>query len=65
MSEPIIEDCNQLIFRKRDSDRHAYSGYSEDISKAGFEGKENRWDQVKDFKWIKQEKSPSFDIVFD
>lgn len=29
----------------------------------GFEGKENFWNQVKDFGWLKQEKSPNFDLI--
>lgn len=65
MSQPIIEDCKELVFRKRDTEKHGYAGYADDLRDSGFEGKENKWDQVKDFKWIKQEKSPSFDLAYD
>ena len=35
------------------------------IKKCGFVNKEDLWDQVQDFNWLKQEKSPNFDILND
>ena len=35
------------------------------FKKCGFVNKEDLWDQVQDFNWLKQEKSPNFDILND
>jgi len=59
-SKPIIEYCTNLKFGKYN---HTYEKFQDDIKATGFEGKENLWDQVQDFGWLKQEKSPNFELI--
>jgi hypothetical protein len=42
---------------------YKYKGQEKDISEIGFDKKENNWKNVKDFKWLKQEKSPNFELI--
>lgn len=56
----IIEDCSKLKFSIFD---YKYEGQEKDISEIGFDKKENNWKNVKDFKWLKQEKSPNFELI--
>ena len=59
-SKPIIENCTELKFAKH---RFEYSGLEEDLKNSGLKDKENLYEQVQDFNWLKTEKSPNFEIV--
>ncbi|CAI2374358.1 unnamed protein product [Moneuplotes crassus] len=57
---PIIEDCSELRFgpykfRYPDSIKHE--------TFAGFFNQPNLYHKVVDFKWIKKDKSPNFDVI--
>jgi len=60
MSKPIIEHCKQLKFGKYD---YKYDNYEHDLEEAKLTERENLWDQVQDFNWLKQDKSPNFDLI--
>lgn len=38
-------------------------GMLKDFEESKFKEKENKWEQVKDFNWMKQEQSPNFELV--
>ena len=57
--DTIIEDCTDLVFSNYD---YTYETQAQDIKDSGFDQKTNNWKKVKDFKWLKQEKSPNFVI---
>lgn len=59
-SKPIIEHCSQLKFGQYD---YKYDTFDQNLADAKLQGKENLWDQVQDFNWHKQEKSPNFDLL--
>ena len=59
-SKPIIENCSELTFSKH---RFDYDGLEEDLKNSGLKDKENLFEEVQDFNWLKTEKSPNFVIV--
>lgn len=59
-SKPIIEHCTKLQFGQYN---YTYENYDHDFAESKFAGKENLWDQVQDFNWHKQDKSPNFDLI--
>lgn len=61
-SRLIIEDCTRLKFHELQYD---YPGLQKDFELANLNKATNLWKEVQDFKWIKKEKSPNFELVFD
>lgn len=59
-SEPVIEECNQLLFAPYIVKYPELDGH---WMKSGLNRKVNLWDKVKDFKWFKQQQSPHWSIL--
>jgi len=59
-SKPIIEDCKTLLFAPYG---YTYEGVEAHFVEAKLDRQTNFWDQVEDFKWLKQTKSPNWDIL--
>eukprot|EP00903_Cladosiphon_okamuranus_P012715 g11887.t1 len=59
-SGPIIEDCSGLRFAPA---RLRYPQYQEHLQAAGLDAVTNAWEDVKDFKWHRAQKSPNWDVV--
>ena len=57
-SKLIIEGSSRLKFK-------TYSAEKELMVKSGILGKDNLWQEVQDFNWIKQEQSPNFELVYE
>ena len=58
-TNPIVENVKNVRFAPYTM---SYKGIDEHLNYCALEG-ENKWDQVQDFKWLKQEKSPHWDIL--
>jgi len=59
-SKPIIEDCSELGFAPYiNTEPEVLAQFGE----AGLDVTANFWDQVEDFKWLKQTKSPNWEIL--
>jgi len=59
-SNPIIEDCTNLIFSSLNV---TYKDLDQNLTSAGLTKERNKWNAVLDFKWHKKEKSPNFDYI--
>lgn len=57
---PIIEDCDRLRFGPW---ALAYPGREEQVEEAGLGGTENAWREVKDFKWLRAQASPHWQVL--
>jgi hypothetical protein len=60
-SKPIIEHCTNLKFGQYN---YRYEGFDQNFAETKFTGKENLWDQVQDFNWLKQDKSNNLYIKY-
>ena len=60
-SKPIIEHSTSNTFFPL---KIKYTGYHDNITKANIDMNDNKYNQVQDFQWLKQERSPNFE-VFD
>lgn len=60
ISDIIIEDCKDLHFAKYN---WSYANLAQDMEITTFKEKQNNWNVVKDFNWLKQEASPHFRIA--
>jgi hypothetical protein len=56
-SNPIFEDCSRLRFGQY---ALAYPELPAQMIVAGLAGVKNQWDQVDDFKWLRQQQSPNW-----
>ena len=61
-SNPIIEHCTRNVFSPL---RIKYSNSDEILKLSGVDESKNKFDQVQDFQWLKQEKSPNFEVRID
>lgn len=61
-SRLIIEDCTRLKFHQL---QYEYPELQKDLELANLNKGTNLWKEVQDFKWIKKEKSPNFELVYD
>lgn len=60
-SNMIIEDCNKLkVFELKVGEEE--KEIFEMFGKSGLSLKKNNWEDIKDFNWIKNTKSPNYDI---
>lgn len=59
-SNPIIEHCKQMMFSVYDC---IYPLLEQHQRETGLFGVKNFWDQVLDFNWHRQDKSPNWDAV--
>mmetsp|Transcript_10944 Transcript_10944/g.40910 ORF Transcript_10944/g.40910 Transcript_10944/m.40910 type:complete len:250 (-) Transcript_10944:32-781(-) len=57
---PIIEDCSELKFSPYE---YAYDEFWTDLQESKLESKENAWASVKDFRWLKAQSSPNFELL--
>ena len=68
-SQLIIEDCDRVKFAEwrvfeKGEDQEQSKDLVEAMHRCGFkEDGKNFWAEVQDFNWIKQEKSPHFELV--
>ena len=67
-SNPIIEHCCDLGFGLyihpiSNTPALSYIGWQEDAEGAGLLACKNLFDQVLDFNWLKQDKSPNWNVV--
>ena len=58
-SNPIIEYSKENIFYPL---KIKYPKYEENIHKCGIDVKNNKWNEIQDFQWLKKEKSPNFEV---
>lgn len=58
-TNPIVENVQNVRFAPYNV---KYKGIEEHMHLNLLQG-ENNWDQVQDFKWLKQEKSPNWDVI--
>ena len=58
-SNPIIEHSCENIFHPL---KIKYEGYENNLKISGLDEKNNKWNQVQDFQWLKKDKSPNFEI---
>ncbi len=56
-SNPIIEHCSTMVFSKY---RCTYPELEEDLKATGLHDVKNFWNEVLDFNWHKQDKSPNW-----
>jgi tubulin-specific chaperone C len=61
-SRLIIEDCTKVKFHELQYD---YPELQSDLEAANLSRGNNLWKEVQDFKWIKKERSPNFQLIFD
>ena len=59
-SKPIIEHSTNNTFYPL---KISYTGYTDNIRKANIDINDNKYNQVQDFQWLKQERSPNFDVL--
>jgi len=59
-SHPIIEDCSSIRFTKYEL---PVNNIEELFKIADIDIEKNQYDLVEDFKWLKQQKSPNWDIM--
>lgn len=59
-SKPIIEHSTNNTFFPL---KIQYNGYDDNISKANIDTNDNKYSQVQDFQWLKQERSPNFAVL--
>jgi len=59
-SHPIIEDCVNIRFTKYEL---PVSNIEEIFKVADIDINNNQYDSVEDFKWLKQQKSPNWDVM--
>jgi len=57
---PIIEDCSSVRFGPY---MFKYPNSSKHEQKSGFANSKNMYFKVTDFKWLKKDKSPNYDII--
>lgn len=72
-SRLIIEGCSRLKFAEWLKDKkfipdegygeEGYANFDQHFETSGLGKKENLWREVQDFHWIKQEKSPNFELL--
>jgi hypothetical protein len=66
-SEPIIEHCCELNFGSYlDGDgvpALRYDGWEADGERADLTTRKNLYDKVVDFNWLKQDKSPNWELT--
>ena len=67
-SNPIIEHCTEMTFSpylspSDGSPALSFQGWEEQCEQAGLKLTKNLYDQVLDFNWHKQDKSPNWDAV--
>ena len=58
-SNPIIEHSTDNVFHPL---KIKYEGYEDNLKISRIDVKNNKWNQVQDFQWLKKEKSPNFEI---
>ncbi|EGR29004.1 tubulin-specific chaperone c, putative [Ichthyophthirius multifiliis] len=61
-SKSIIENCTQVNFKQYN---HSYLNFEKDFYSSGMKGKNNLWQEIQDFDWLKQEKSPNFTYIYE
>jgi len=59
-SGPIIEDCSSVRFAPYSLE---YNELAQHMDKAELSGKENFWNDVKDFKWHRVQQSPNWSLL--
>jgi len=59
-SNPIIEDCSNLVFSPLNV---KYNDLDQNLTSASLTKERNKWNAVLDFKWHKKEKSPNFEYI--
>lgn len=63
-SNPIIEHCSKLKFIALDK-CIVYPKMNEIMKDSGLDFKANKYENIQDFQWLKQEKSPNFEVILD
>jgi tubulin-specific chaperone C len=63
LSDPIIEDTTRVQFAPYNLN---YDGIQQHLKRAGLDTQQpsaNRWDQVKDFNWLRSQQSPNWSLI--
>lgn len=58
-SNPIIEHSKENVFHPL---KIKYEGFENNVKVSGVDENNNKWNEVKDFQWLKKDKSPNFEV---